>query len=144
MSVVSFRHLVTLGFRSSRVLLRKVSKRICNASGITTTSELPTNAGARRGLWFLVIRGTGFFTEEPRSPATVSLGTIWRLNILQIKRLLLINSLLARHTLSLHITGPDVRSRLIPTVAGIGGAVARSLLGSTDVIEGGLSSSEKL
>ena len=114
MSVVLFRLLVTLGSRFTPVLLTKASKLIYKASGIIKTmSELRTNAGVGPGLSFLVITVIGFFTAKPCSRAAASLGIIWRLNILRIRSKLSINSLRARHMLSVHITEPAVSSRLI-------------------------------
>jgi len=92
MSVVSFHRLVTLGCRSTHVLLTKASKRIWNASDIKTTSELPTSAEVRPGLSFPVIMVIEFFIAKPCSPAAANLGITWRLNILRIRSRLLINS----------------------------------------------------
>ncbi len=133
--VRAFRLPVTLGCRSTRALLRKASKHIWNASGITTTNELPTNAGAGRGLSFPVIKVIGFFIERPCSPAAASLGTIWRLNILQIKSRLLINSSRAPPTLSAHIIEPAVCRILLTT------KVLRKVLNSMLNLAGGHSTS---
>ena len=72
----------------------------------------------RRGANWIVVSGyIGFFTVKLCSPAAASLGTTWRLNILRIKRKFSINSLRARHMLSVHIAGPAVRNSQLGRVA---------------------------